>query len=101
LADSTSALGAAHLLPDIGNFTVATSFTPAIDTLKTRENVSLIGLGGEYYPHKNSFNGAGLLGALARIRVDVFFGSSAAVDVGGGYSREPVVVAGQTYRMDR
>jgi len=101
LDDSTSALGVAHLLPDIGNFTVATSFIPAIDTLKTRENVSLIGLGGEYYPHKNSFNGAGLLGALARIRVDVFFGSSAAVDVGGVYHQEPEVVTAKHCMMDR
>lgn len=101
LDDSTSAYGVAQLLPEEGTFTVATSFLPAFDLLAARENVNLIGLGGEFYPKKNSFNGTGLLSALENVRVDFFFGSSAAVDAGGVYHQEPEVITIKRSMMDR
>ncbi|HEU5432275.1 MAG TPA: DeoR/GlpR family DNA-binding transcription regulator [Thermomicrobiales bacterium] len=93
LDDASTTLALARLLPAVAPLTVITNFRHAMDALYGVPGIRLIALGGEYFPHHDSFMGLICEGALATIRADVFFMSTSAVSSGVAWHQEPVTVS--------
>jgi DeoR/GlpR family transcriptional regulator of sugar metabolism len=93
LDDASTTLALARLLPAVAPLTVITNFRHSMDALYGAPDIRLIALGGEYFPHHESFMGLICEGALATIRADIFFMSTSAVSDGVAWHQEPVTVS--------
>lgn len=79
LDDSTTGTFLAALLPQRQPLTVITNFHPLMTSLQDQAGITLIGLGGLYYPWCNAYLGNLTLGALEHLRADTFFMSTSAI----------------------
>lgn len=79
LDDSTTSLPLVDLLHDIAPLTVITNFAMSINRLSGIKGINLISLGGEYLPSHDAFVGVVCEQAIASLRADIFFMSTAAV----------------------
>ncbi|MCC6313882.1 MAG: DeoR/GlpR transcriptional regulator, partial [Thermomicrobiales bacterium] len=93
LDDASTTLALARLLPTAAPLTAITNFRPSIELLRETPEIRLIALGGEYFPHHDSFMGLVCEGALATIRADIFFMSTSAVSGGIAWHQEPITVS--------
>lgn len=82
LDDSTTGLYLAEQLADRQPLTVITNFQPVMDAVVTHPELTLLALGGQYYPWCRAYMGSVTLGALRNIRADIFFMSTSAVTDG-------------------
>jgi len=82
LDDSTTGLHLAGQLYQRQPLTVITNFQPVMDIVVTQPELTLLALGGQYYPWCRAYMGSVTLGALRSIRADMFFMSTSAVTDG-------------------
>ncbi|SIM51332.1 DeoR/GlpR family DNA-binding transcription regulator [Micromonospora cremea] len=82
LDDSTTGLHLAAQLSERQPLTVITNFQPVMDAVVTHPELTLLALGGQYYPWCRSYMGSVTLDALRNIRADIFFMSTSAVTDG-------------------
>jgi DeoR/GlpR family transcriptional regulator of sugar metabolism len=69
----------AALLPTVGSLTVITNFLPLLQRVRRRENLRVIGLGGDLLNRFDSFSGLICERAVASMRADLYITSSTAV----------------------
>lgn len=93
LDDATTTLALARLLPRLAPITVITNFLATIKELSGLEGVRLIALGGEYLRSHDSFVGVVCERAIAALRADIFFMSTAAVSEGYAFHQEQEIVS--------
>lgn len=79
LDDSTTGLYLVEQLAERQPLTVITNFQPVMDAVVTHPELTLLALGGQYYPWCRAYMGSVTLNALRNIRADVFFMSTSAV----------------------
>lgn len=79
LDDSTTVFQMARLLPAKAPFTVITNSLTLMNELRNIHDITLIGLGGQYYNWCNAFMGHTTRDEIAGLRADVFFVSMSAV----------------------
>jgi DeoR/GlpR family transcriptional regulator of sugar metabolism len=77
--ESTTCLYLAELLADRVPLTVITHFQPVIAMLAGVPGITLIGLGGEYFPAYDAFLGLYTAEGVARVRADTLFLSTTAI----------------------
>jgi DeoR/GlpR family transcriptional regulator of sugar metabolism len=82
LDDSTTGLHLVAQLYQRQPLTVITNFQPAMDAVVRQPELTLLALGGQYYPWCRAYMGSVTLGALRNIRADMFFMSTSAVTDG-------------------
>ncbi|MFG3254714.1 DeoR/GlpR family DNA-binding transcription regulator [Streptomyces sp. NPDC048172] len=94
LDDSTTALALARLLPEPGTapLTVLTNARRVIDVFTDREDVRLIGLGGEYSRTHDSFLGMPCVEAIEALSVDLVLVSTSAMNARMTFHQEQDVV---------
>src|SRR3712207_1920167 len=71
LDDSTTGLHLAAQLYQRQPLTVITNFQPVMDAVVTQPELTLLALGGQYYPWCRAYMGSVTLGALRNIRADM------------------------------
>ncbi|QDP98776.1 DeoR/GlpR transcriptional regulator [Microlunatus elymi] len=79
LDDSTTVQQVIGLLPEVAPLTVITNSLIAINQVTGIDEISVIGLGGEYHPGFGSFMGRMTNEAIGRLRSDVVLMSAAAI----------------------
>lgn len=82
LDDSTTGIHLADRLAERQPLTVITNFQPVLDQLAGNPDLTLISLGGQYYPWCRAYMGAITLHGLRNLRADMFFMSTSAVTDG-------------------
>ncbi|MFE7318401.1 DeoR/GlpR family DNA-binding transcription regulator [Streptomyces sp. NPDC057555] len=92
LDDSTTCLMLAHQMAGHAPLTVLTNSLPAITTLAKEPGISLITLGGAYFPAYDAFMGLHTADAIRAYRPDVLFLSTTAVAKGRCYHTSPETV---------
>ncbi|MYT34298.1 MULTISPECIES: DeoR/GlpR family DNA-binding transcription regulator [unclassified Streptomyces] len=92
LDDSTTCLMLAHQAPAHAPLTVITNSLPAVTTLAQEPGISLITLGGAYFPAYDAFMGLHTADAVRAYRADVLFLSTTAVAKGRCYHTSPETV---------
>ncbi|MER0484162.1 DeoR/GlpR family DNA-binding transcription regulator [Streptomyces sp. Edi2] len=92
LDDSTTCLLLAHQVAGHTPLTVITNSLPAITTLAKEPGISLITLGGAYFPAYDAFMGPHTAEAVRAFRADVLFMSTTAVTNGRCYHTSPETV---------
>lgn len=92
LDDSTTCLLLAHQVAGHTPLTVITNSLPAITTLAREPGISLITLGGAYFPAYDAFMGPHTAEAVRAFRADVLFMSTTAVTNGRCYHTSPETV---------
>ncbi|MFF8785959.1 DeoR/GlpR family DNA-binding transcription regulator [Streptomyces sp. NPDC015125] len=92
LDDSTTCLLLAHQVAEHTPLTVLTNSLPAITTLAKEPGISLITLGGAYFPAYDAFMGPHTAEAVRAYRADVLFMSTTAVTNGRCYHTSPETV---------
>ncbi|MDT0459328.1 DeoR/GlpR family DNA-binding transcription regulator [Streptomyces sp. DSM 41527] len=92
LDDSTTCLLLAHQAAEHTPLTVITNSLPAITTLAKEPGISLITLGGAYFPAYDAFMGPHTAEAVRAFRADVLFLSTTAVTNGRCYHTSPETV---------
>ncbi|MFI0214974.1 DeoR/GlpR family DNA-binding transcription regulator [Streptomyces lydicus] len=92
LDDSTTCLLLAHQAAEHTPLTVLTNSLPAITTLAKEPGISLITLGGAYFPAYDAFMGPHTADAVRAFRADVLFMSTTAVTNGRCYHTSPETV---------
>ncbi|MFI0788716.1 DeoR/GlpR family DNA-binding transcription regulator [Streptomyces lydicus] len=92
LDDSTTCLLLAHQAAEHSPLTVLTNSLPAITTLAKEPGISLITLGGAYFPAYDAFMGPHTADAVRAFRADVLFMSTTAVTNGRCYHTSPETV---------
>lgn len=80
LDDSTTGLYLADELATKCPLTVITNFQPAIDRLSDVPDMTLISLGGQYFPWNSAYMGSLTIRALHNLRADILFMSAPAID---------------------
>ncbi|MEU8995777.1 DeoR/GlpR family DNA-binding transcription regulator [Streptomyces caniferus] len=100
LDDSTTCLLLAHQVAAHTPLTVITNSLPAITTLAKESGVSLITLGGTYFPAYDAFMGPHTAEAVRAFRADVLFMSTTAVTNGRCYHTSPETVQVKRAMMD-
>ncbi|MCW2877627.1 MAG: DNA-binding transcriptional regulator of sugar metabolism, DeoR/GlpR family [Sphaerisporangium sp.] len=91
--DSTTVL---HLIPGLGELAplhVATNFLAGLKELSAVPDIRVIGIGGDYDPLHDSFQGMHAIEAIQAIHADALFMSTSAVSAGHGYHQEDRIVA--------
>lgn len=92
LDDSTTCL---HLTPEFADrtpLTVITNSLPVMTALSKERGITLISLGGSYYPAYDAFMGLAATDAMAALRADVLFMSTTAITRGRCYHTSPETV---------
>lgn len=89
--DSSTTHALANLLPDIAPLTVITNSLASIQSLTGAEDITLIGLGGQYHPTYNAFIGHLCETALPTMRANVLICSASAVQGGTAYIQDAQV----------
>ncbi|MFI6104685.1 DeoR/GlpR family DNA-binding transcription regulator [Streptomyces sp. NPDC051310] len=92
LDDSTTCLSLAQQMADRTPLTVITNSLPAISALAREPGVSLIALGGTYFPAYDAFMGLHAAQTVESFRADVLFMSTTAVTGGRCYHMSPETV---------
>ncbi|MFC7304652.1 DeoR/GlpR family DNA-binding transcription regulator [Streptomyces monticola] len=92
LDDSTTCLHLTRQLAEHTPLTVITNSLPAISALAKEPGVSLIALGGSYFPAYDAFLGLHTADSVEAFRADVFFMSTTAVTRGRCYHTSPETV---------
>ncbi|MET8684700.1 DeoR/GlpR family DNA-binding transcription regulator [Streptomyces sp. NPDC004732] len=92
LDDSTTCLHLTRLLTERTPLTVITNSLPAITALAKEPGVSLIALGGSYFPAYDAFMGLHTADSVEAFRADVLFMSTTAVTRGRCYHTSPETV---------
>ncbi|MFG2531200.1 DeoR/GlpR family DNA-binding transcription regulator [Streptomyces sp. NPDC048516] len=92
LDDSTTCLLLAHQVAGHTPLTVITNSLPAVTTLAKEPGISLITLGGAYFPAYDAFMGPHTAEAVRAFRADVLFMSTTAVTNGRCYHTSPETV---------
>ncbi|MEV6671762.1 DeoR/GlpR family DNA-binding transcription regulator [Streptomyces sp. NPDC051162] len=87
--DSTTCLALTHRFADHAPLTVVTNSLPAITTLAKEPGISLIGLGGTYFPAYDAFMGLHTADSVRAFRADVLFLSTTAITNGRCYHTSP------------
>lgn len=82
LDDSTTGVHLADRLAERQPLTVITNFQPVLDQLSGNPDLTIISLGGQYYPWCRAYMGALTLHGLRNLRADMFFMSTSAVTDG-------------------
>ncbi|MGH3449888.1 MAG: DeoR/GlpR family DNA-binding transcription regulator [Haloechinothrix sp.] len=92
--ESTTCMYLAQLLPERTPITLITHFQAVINLLAGTPGITLIGLGGEYFPGYEAFLGLYTAEGVARVRADALFMSTTAISHGLCYheSQETVQV---------
>jgi DeoR/GlpR family transcriptional regulator of sugar metabolism len=89
--DSSTTHALASLLPDIAPLTVITNSLASIQSLTGAEDITLIGLGGQYHPTYNAFIGHLCETALPTLRANVLICSASAAQGGTAYIQDAQV----------
>ncbi|NLU68679.1 DeoR/GlpR family DNA-binding transcription regulator [Streptomyces sp. HNM0574] len=92
LDDSTTCLPLTRLLAERAPLTVLTNSLPALTALAREPGISVIGLGGSYFPAYDAFMGLHTAESVAAYRADVLFLSTTAVTGGRCYHTSPETV---------
>lgn len=94
LDESTTCLHIAQRLAERTPLTVITYFQPVIDLLAREPGITLISLGGEYFPAYQAFLGLYTAEGVGKVRADIAFMSTTAISHGRCYhqSQETVQV---------
>ncbi|MGA4846780.1 DeoR/GlpR family DNA-binding transcription regulator [Streptomyces sp. G5(2025)] len=92
LDDSTTCLHLTRLLTERTPLTVITNSLPAITALAKEPGISLIALGGSYFPAYDAFMGLHTADSVEAFRADVLFMSTTAVTRGRCYHTSPETV---------
>lgn len=92
LDDSTTCLSLARQMADHTPLTVITNSLPAVTALSKEPGVSLIALGGTYFPAYDAFMGLHTAQSVESFRADVLFMSTTAVTGGRCYHMSPETV---------
>ncbi|MFG3116362.1 DeoR/GlpR family DNA-binding transcription regulator [Streptomyces sp. NPDC048197] len=92
LDDSTTCLLLAHQVAEHTPLTVITNSLPAVTTLAKEPGISLITLGGAYFPAYDAFMGPYTADAVRAFRADLLFLSTTAVTNGRCYHTSPETV---------
>ncbi|MFD9906312.1 DeoR/GlpR family DNA-binding transcription regulator [Streptomyces sp. NPDC059063] len=92
LDDSTTCLHLTREFAAHAPLTVLTNSLPAITALAKEPGVSLIALGGSYFPAYDAFMGLHTADSVAAFRADVLFMSTTAVTRGRCYHTSPETV---------
>jgi DeoR/GlpR family transcriptional regulator of sugar metabolism len=82
LDEATSLIPLARLLPDLAPLTIITNFLPILTELSAAKGIRLIALGGEYFPHFDSFTGLLTEQAVMSLRADIYLTSTTATSDG-------------------
>ncbi|WP_223167710.1 DeoR/GlpR family DNA-binding transcription regulator [Nonomuraea sp. SYSU D8015] len=93
LDDSTTVL---HMVPGLAECAplhVATNFMAALKELTALPDIRVIGIGGDYDPLHDSFQGMHAIEIIQAIHADVLFMSTSAVAAGHAYHQEERIVA--------
>ncbi|GAA2853327.1 DeoR/GlpR family DNA-binding transcription regulator [Streptosporangium fragile] len=93
LDDSTTVL---HMVPGLAELSplhVATNFLAALKELTALPDIRVIGIGGDYDPLHDSFQGMHAIEAIEAIHADALFMSTSAVSAGHAYHQEDRIVA--------
>lgn len=93
LDDSTTVL---HMVPGLAEYAplhVATNFMAALKELTALPDIRVIGIGGDYDPLHDSFQGMHAIEVIKAIHADVLFMSTSAVAAGHAYHQEERIVA--------
>ncbi|KNB53205.1 DeoR/GlpR family DNA-binding transcription regulator [Streptomyces caatingaensis] len=90
--DSTTCLPLTRHLPGSTPLTVVTNSLPAVSALAREPGVSLIALGGTYFPAYDAFMGPHTAQSAEAYRADVLFLSTTAVTGGRCYHMSPETV---------
>lgn len=92
LDESTTCLHLAELLPERAPLTVITYFQPVIAMLAGEPGITLIGLGGEYFPAYDAFLGLYTAEGVAKVRADTLFMSTTAISHNRCYHQSQATV---------
>ncbi|GAA2442549.1 MULTISPECIES: DeoR/GlpR family DNA-binding transcription regulator [Streptomyces] len=92
LDDSTTCLSLARQMADRTPLTVITNSLPAVTALSREAGVSLIALGGTYFPAYDAFMGLHTARSVEAFRADVLFMSTTAVTGDRCYHMSPETV---------
>lgn len=92
LDDSTTCLSLARRLTERAPLTVITNFLPVIKLLAGEPGISLVALGGTYFPAYDAFLGLHTAEAVASYRADVLFMSTTAITHGRCYHQSQETV---------
>ncbi|GAA0471506.1 DeoR/GlpR family DNA-binding transcription regulator [Streptomyces stramineus] len=92
LDDSTTCLSLARQMADHTPLTVITNSLPAVSALARESGISLIALGGTYFPAYDAFMGLHTAQSVESFRADVLFMSTTAVTGGRCYHMSPETV---------
>lgn len=82
LDEATSLIPLARLLPSLAPLTVITNFLPILKDLTAAKGIRLIALGGEYFPHFDTFTGLLTEQAVMSLRADMYLTSTTAASDG-------------------
>lgn len=83
--ESTTGLALARLLGKRAPLTVITNSLSVMQELRTTRDISLIVLGGDYWPRHEAFCGLACEAAVSALRADVLFMSTTAISGGVAY----------------
>lgn len=90
--DSTTVLQMARFLPARAPLTVITNSLPLMAELKGGRDITLLGLGGQFYNWCNAFMGQMTRYEIARLRADLFFVSMSAITDGAVFHQSAETV---------
>ncbi|PXY33486.1 DeoR family transcriptional regulator [Prauserella sp. PE36] len=92
LDESTTCLHLAELLPERAPLTVVTHFQPVITMLAGKPGISLIALGGEYFPAYDAFLGLYTAEGVSKVRADTLYLSTTAISQGRCYHQSQATI---------
>ncbi|SDM54775.1 DeoR/GlpR family DNA-binding transcription regulator [Allokutzneria albata] len=81
----TTTIEFAHLLPAGLDVTAVTASLPVMTSLRDRDDVALVGLGGMYDAMTQSFTGPDTVVAMSRLRLSCFFLAASSLGNDGAY----------------
>lgn len=90
--ESTTCLHLAQRLVERAPLTVITHFQPVIGLLAGAPGITLIGLGGEYFPAYDAFLGLYTAEGVAKVRADTLFLSTTAISHGRCYHQSQATI---------
>lgn len=92
LDDSTTVLQMVRYLPARAPLTVITNALPLMTELKNLRDITLLGLGGQFYNWCNAFMGQMTRREISNLRADLFFVSMSAISEGAVFHQSAETV---------
>lgn len=99
LDDSTTSYQLATMLAELAPLTVITNFLPTISLLHDQRGISLLALGGRYYPPYGAFLGPMTDASVRALRANVLFLSTSALSDGVLYHQYQDIANGKQVLM--